>query len=83
MGAPGCPLEQLGLLDSELLVLMQSETVDGEAEALAEIEADPIWQTLPAVQSGNVVVIDRLGYPGAAGQIRLLEELSSLLAASP
>ena len=75
-------LEQLGLLDSERLVLMQSDAVEGETEALEEIEANPVWQSLPAVQSDNVVVIDRLGYPGTPGQIRLLEEISTVLAGS-
>ncbi|MGB0114700.1 MAG: ABC transporter substrate-binding protein, partial [Ilumatobacteraceae bacterium] len=75
-------LEQLGMLDSDLLVLMQTESVDGESSSVAEIEANPIWQTLPAVRNDNVVVIDRLGYPGTIGQIHLLGELVDVLASS-
>jgi iron complex transport system substrate-binding protein len=74
--------EQLGMLDSERLILLQSDTVEGEPEALAEIQANPIWQTLPAVVNDDVDVFDRLGYPGAAGQIRFLDEFSALIAAS-
>lgn len=69
-------LEQLGMLDGEMLVLLQSDAVEGESESVAEIEANPIWQTLPAVSAGRVAVFDRLGYPGLEGQIRFLDEFS-------
>jgi len=72
-------LEQLGLLDQDLLLLLQNSSVDGEDAAVAEIEANPIWQTLPAVQAGNVVVFDRLGYAGVRGLIRFYDEFSALL----
>ena len=74
-------LEQLGILDAPTLVLLQSPTVPGEQEALDQIEANPLWATLPAVRDGNVIVFDRLGYPGAAGQIRFLGELADRLEA--
>ena len=73
-------LEQLGILDAPTLVLLQSETVQGEQEALDQIEANPLWATLPAVRDDRVIVFDRLGYPGAAGQIRFLAELADRLA---
>ena len=73
-------LEQLGILDAPTLVLLQSETVQGEQEALDQIEANPLWATLPAVRDDHVIVFDRLGYPGAAGQIRFLGELADRLA---
>jgi iron complex transport system substrate-binding protein len=72
--------EQYGLLDQDVLVLMQSESVEGEADALAQVESSPLWATLPAVQAGDVVVIDRLGYPGATGLARLYAELPSIVA---
>lgn len=72
-------LEQLGMLDSETLILLQTDAVDGEADSIAEVEANPLWTTLPAVQADQVVVFDRLGYPGLHGQIRFLDEFSALM----
>lgn len=71
-------MEQLGILDAPMIVLLQSETVDGEDQSVEEIMADPLWKTLPAVQDDNVVIFDRLGYPGATGQIRFLSEFAAL-----
>lgn len=71
--------EQLGLLDQAVLVLMQNETVEGEGDALREITSSPLWSTLPAVQADDVMVVDRLGYPGAAGLTRFYEELPSIV----
>jgi iron complex transport system substrate-binding protein len=55
---------------------MQSEAVEGEPAAYAALTDDPLWQTLPAVEAGTVIELDRLAYPGVAGQIRLLDELA-------
>jgi ABC-type Fe3+-hydroxamate transport system substrate-binding protein len=71
--------EQLGLLDQPVLLLMQNETVEGEGDALQEIRSSPLWSALPAVQAGDVVVVDRLGYPGATGLTRFYEELPSVV----
>ena len=71
-------LEQLDMLDAPTIVLLQSATVEGEQQAVDEITANPLWATLPAVQTDDVVTFDRLGYPGATGQIRFLEEFSAL-----
>lgn len=73
-------LEQLGMLDAPIIVLLQSDTVEGEQEAVAEIAANPLWAQLPAVQSGKVITFDRLGYPGATGQIRFLEDFAAAVA---
>ena len=73
--------EQLTMLDAPTLVLLQSATVDGEDQAVEEIEASPLWSTLPAVRNDRVLTFDRLGYPGATGQIRFLDELADRLAA--
>jgi len=69
-------LENLGLLSAPELILLQTSAVEGEDEALAEIEQDPLWQQLPAVQADEVTTLDRLGYPGVAGLIRLYDELA-------
>jgi ABC-type Fe3+-hydroxamate transport system substrate-binding protein len=61
-------------------VLLQSDTVEGESAAVDAIEASPLWAQLPAVQADQVVVFDRLGYPGATGQIRFLEDFTALFA---
>lgn len=73
-------LEQLGLLGGDTIVLLQSDTVDGESESVAEIRATPLWATLPAVVAGQVVVSDRLGYPGVEGEIRFIDEFSTRFA---
>ncbi|MEM7114893.1 MAG: ABC transporter substrate-binding protein [Chloroflexota bacterium] len=71
--------ERLDLLNGDQLILLQATSVDGEMEAVAEINADPLWQQLPAVKAGNVVTLDRLGYPGLRGQEALLEDLIAVL----
>jgi ABC-type Fe3+-hydroxamate transport system substrate-binding protein len=73
-------LERLDVLDAPMLVLLQSETVEGEQVAMDEITSNPLWSDLPAVRGDNVVVFDRLGYPGAAGQIRFLDDFAALFA---
>lgn len=73
-------LEQLGLLAAPRLVLSQSDLVEGESEAVEAIADTPLWRTLPAVAAGEVVTIDRLGYPGVEGRTRLATELTTLLA---
>lgn len=86
-GVPGGPTdgrayisdEQIGLLDAPTLILMQTEYVEGEDEAIAAMEANPLWAELPAVQSGEVITVDRLGYPGISGRIRLVDVLVDAL----
>jgi iron complex transport system substrate-binding protein len=73
-------LEEIGMLDAPKLVLLQSDTVEGEQQAVDDIEANPLWSGLPAVRSGDVVTFDRLGYPGARGQIRFLDDFAALFA---
>jgi ABC-type Fe3+-hydroxamate transport system substrate-binding protein len=71
--------EQFDLLGADTLVAMQSDLVAGEADALEAIAGEPLWADLPAVASGNVVTVDRLGYPGIAGRRRLVDDLVALL----
>lgn len=71
--------EQYGLLAAPTMILLQSSTVDGEDAAVEGLGSDALWQTLPAVSTDAVVVLDRLGYPGATGQITLAEDLAGLL----
>jgi iron complex transport system substrate-binding protein len=72
-------LEQLGLLDAPTLVVMQSDEVEGETIAYRELTQGSLWQTLPAVEAGRVIEVDRLGYPGVPGQIRLFDDLGAAL----
>lgn len=72
-------LERLGDLSAPVMILEQTDTVPGEDNAIAEIEAMPLWQGLPAVEAGKVTTIDRLGYPGAAGLIRLFDDLARMV----
>ena len=71
--------ELLGDLDGDVLVLQQTTAVEGEDAALASIQATDRWAQLPAVQNERVVVVDRLGYPGVEGRIRLAQELPAIL----
>jgi iron complex transport system substrate-binding protein len=72
-------LEQLPLLDGDALLLLQSDVVPGEADALADVQANPLWAALPAVSGGAVVTLDRLSYPGAEGAARFADDLAAAL----
>jgi iron complex transport system substrate-binding protein len=74
-------LEQLPLLDGESILVLQSSAVEGEAQATADVQGNPLWQQLPAVQAGRVATLDRNGYPGLRGQRALLADLTELLRA--
>jgi hypothetical protein len=41
--------------------------------AFASFTKRALWQRLPAVVAGRVVVVDRLGYPGTPGRIELVK----------
>ncbi len=71
-------LERVDLLHGEELILLQSELVDGEPQALAKIQQDSLWGQLPAVQNGQVSVLDRLGYPGLRGLYALLADIQAI-----
>ncbi|OWY60022.1 hypothetical protein B7486_71440, partial [cyanobacterium TDX16] len=66
-------LEQIGLLDGEDLVLLQTDAVEGEDVALTDITEQTLWQRLPAVEADRVHTVDRLGYPGLPGRMALIE----------
>lgn len=67
--------ELIGDLRAPVLILSQSSAVEGEDDAVAELTNDSLWATLPAVIDGAVITVDRLGYPGVEGRIRLIEDL--------
>jgi iron complex transport system substrate-binding protein len=73
-------LELLDEIDGDVIVMLQSSAVEDEDAALASVQANDLWQTLPAVEAGRVEIIDRLGYPGVEGQTRLATEIPALLA---
>jgi iron complex transport system substrate-binding protein len=73
-------LEQLGILDGDAIVLLQATFIEGIDEAVAQVEASPLWSSLPAVQADRVVVIDQLAYPGATGVGRFATDLAAALA---
>ncbi|OAN36334.1 ABC transporter substrate-binding protein [Chloroflexus islandicus] len=72
-------LEQLTLASGETILLLQTSGVEGEAQAVVELQANPLWQQLPAVQAQRVVILDRIGYPGLRGQRALLADLQQAL----
>lgn len=71
--------ELIPSLSAPLLVLSQSDSVAGEMDALAEIQSSLIWQELPAVQRGASIVLDRLGYAGVEGRMRIIRDFVSAL----
>lgn len=72
-------LEKVDLLQGDGLIRLQSSDVSGEDAALAEIEDSPIYQGLPAVESGQTAELDRLAWPGVTGRIEAAHELGELL----
>lgn len=72
-------LEQMPLMSGDTLFLLQSSEVEGENAAVAEIQATPLWQQLPAVQTDQVIRLDRIGYPGLRGQYQLLDDVIQAL----
>lgn len=71
--------ERWDVLSAPQMVLMQSELVEGEDQAVEEVSANPLWTSLPAVQADAVTRLDRLAYPGIEGRIRLIDDLVSAL----
>lgn len=72
-------LENLSLLSAPQLILLQTPTVEGEDAALEAVEQEALWKQLPAVEADQVTTLDRLGYPGVAGLIRLYDELGEVV----
>lgn len=71
--------EQIDLFDAPTIIAMQTSFVEGEDAALVDIGRNPLWTGLPAVEADRVLTVDRLGYPGIAGRIRLVGDLVELL----
>lgn len=69
--------ERFDAFSAASMLMLQSDLVDGEADARAEVEGSALWQTLPAVASGDVVVLDRLGYPGALGAAAFVTDVAA------
>lgn len=72
-------LEQVSLISGEDLFMMQSENIEGETASLEEMTATDLWQRIPAVEADRVHIFDRLGYPGVAGRIRILDDIREAL----
>lgn len=71
--------ERLDILTGDTIVVMYNSGPAGEA-ALAELEAAPTWQQLPAVRAGRVVKINSqssVGSYGFQGYESVLGELAS------
>jgi iron complex transport system substrate-binding protein len=70
-------LEQAALLTGETLIMMQTsgELNPDEEQSFNGVTSTPIWQTVPAVQSDRVFVLERIGFPGdVPGRRGLLEK---------
>jgi iron complex transport system substrate-binding protein len=75
-------LERLGELDAPILVLLQASFIDGVDDALASVEASPLWPTLPAVQADAVIELDQLAYFGAEGVGAFASDLAGAVEAT-
>jgi iron complex transport system substrate-binding protein len=74
-------LEQLGVLQGDVILLLQATIVEGQDAAVATVVASPLWSTLPAVRADRVVTLDQLAYPGASGAAAFATDLAE--AATP
>ncbi|MDY7102281.1 MAG: ABC transporter substrate-binding protein [Actinomycetota bacterium] len=81
VGRATISLETLGLLSAPDIVLMHIAWGD-EIGALEEVTGTDVWQALPAVQTGNVHLFDRIGFRGIEGRIRALDEMIELFGES-
>ncbi|MEM9516586.1 MAG: ABC transporter substrate-binding protein [Actinomycetota bacterium] len=72
-------MERLDELAGDVLVLFQTDLIEGELDALAEVQRSPLWSSIPAVGDDSVVTLDRLGYPGALGAGQLATDLEAAL----
>lgn len=77
--------EQLGQLsDADAFLVIANVLVDRGVDDVAALEADPLWNRLPAVQAGRVVVTDFKtnygSYYAALAALRLIEQTYDTLA---
>lgn len=73
-------LEELGVLQGDVIVLLQATIVEGQDIALATVVESPLWATLPAVRADRVVTLDQLAYPGASGAAAFATDLAAAVA---
>ncbi|MEM7275290.1 MAG: ABC transporter substrate-binding protein [Actinomycetota bacterium] len=77
-------LEQLGLLDTadHLLVLVEGTPAQSDADVTAafdEVTGSALWAGLPAVQAGNVHIVERHWLAGSLRAARLsIEDLATI-----
>ncbi|MEM8621807.1 MAG: ABC transporter substrate-binding protein [Actinomycetota bacterium] len=67
---------QLGELQGDTLVLLQSPNEDLPQDLVGD---SPVWPTIPGVANDRIIVLDRLGYPGAEGHARFVTDLAAAL----
>lgn len=72
--------ENLELLAAPTLLMLQIPGIADEQAAYEQVTANELWQRLPAVAGDNVHVVDRIGYRGIEGRIRLLDEVVAIFA---
>lgn len=82
IGRASISVEQVNELTGDTLIMLQTTTSDQEQETFSVVTDDPLWQTIPAVQSGRVFVLERIGYPGEVrGRLALIDEYRSIFGA--
>jgi hypothetical protein len=62
--------------------LAEVTAAQAESDVLAAIRLSAIWQTLPCVADDGVVIVDRLGNPGAQRLIRFYGEIAPIVGAA-
>lgn len=58
----GLSLERLPALNGDVLFMLQDDRLEGEEEAFRKARALPLWDRVPAVQSGRVYQVNRQIY---------------------
>jgi iron complex transport system substrate-binding protein len=77
--------EQLNLINSDYIIMVTFAADEAEAannaEMIAQLEADPLWQTLSAVQNGNLHFVDSYWITATIiSQHRILDDLFTMVA---
>lgn len=73
-------IEELGVLTGEDLMMYQSTAIEGESESITQVTASDVWRFIPAVAANRTFTIDRFGYQGIPGRMKLIDELKTTLA---
>lgn len=77
--------EQINLIDTDYIIMVtfagDAEEAANNAEMIAQLEADPLWQTLSAVRNGNAHFVDSYWITATIiSEHRILDDLFTMVA---